>query len=463
MKEGRILISNINEQGHSSAKRKASDKHNVRADPDNPNYVPELTKNNLVFVQGKQFNPEKKKGLFKKITGICDQLKIDFQNDARKNNNDVSISAQKKAELQTRRTKVKSKIKKWSTNEKADDQEQAFWNDLYSSIGIDEINSDEKINELQSFGKSVKRFNDKKKAISELSDFNKLIGTKSTNVNLSIITKEILFKIPDQWNHNIEPLDFLKMTRTINKKFFPDFDPIYEIAHCDEQSPHIHCRLSGRNNKTGKFDIQNQLLNKLRELDKKNRLPENKTYSQLSKKETKLFGEIYQELSIKYFNNLCKKYGYDFKVRKRTPEEIKQNKIDQRERRKKSAEREYNMQNDLAEKNKIANETLNNNKETISIQNIVINDKKEKIEELKKEQTYWEKLTVSTENAFKAAFEYAKNKLMPDLKWFKQEQDFLNSLNKEVGEAVNEQSVEMQPTTEQKNNIRNQNKPRLKM
>ena len=49
---------------------------------------------------------------------------------------------------------------------------------------------------------------------------------------------------------SIKANDFLKISRAINKKFYPDFDPIYETVHMDEQSPHVHVRLSGMNNKT---------------------------------------------------------------------------------------------------------------------------------------------------------------------------------------------------------------------
>ena len=44
-------------------------------------------------------------------------------------------------------------------------------------------------------GKSVKRFNDKKKAISGLDKLNDLLGTSSMNINLSLITKEVVYKV----------------------------------------------------------------------------------------------------------------------------------------------------------------------------------------------------------------------------------------------------------------------------
>lgn len=466
----RLYHNCINEQGHSNNVRESSDIHNLRNAPNMENVINNKTKNNILYINGQKVDPLDTENNFNLVQQTCNNLKKTFQDEARKNDQDVTLSAQRKAELQQDRTKLKHKIKKWSENPKAEQDEKEFFKKLYDNLGNEKLNSEDLITELQGFGKSVKRFNDKRKAISGVDGLNELVGTSSMNINLSLITKEVVYKIPEQWEKEVSAKDFLKITRAINKKFYPDFDPIYETIHNDEQSPHAHIRLSGLNNKTNKFDMQNSLLNRVRAFDKENRLPKDKKYSQLNKEETQLFGEIYQEQVFYLFNKHLKTLKYDFEVVKRTQEEKKDDFKKFKDKKCKIADREYNLQNHLAEKNEVAKEELNNtnekvlsNNEMIEIQNNVINDKKETIEELKKEQTYWEKLTVSTENAFKAAFEYAKNKLMPDLKWFKQEQDFLNSLNKEVGEAVNKQSVEMQPTTEQKNNIRDQNKPRLRM
>lgn len=457
----RLYHNCINEQGHSNNVRESSDIHNLRNAPNMENVINNKTKNNILYINGQKVDPLDTENNFNLVQQTCNDLKKTFQDEARKNDQDVTLSAQKKAELQQDRTKLKHKIKKWSENPKAEQDEKEFFKKLYDNLGNEKLNSEDLITELQSFGKSVKRFNDKRKAISGVDELNELIGTSSMNINLSLITKEVVYKIPEQWEKEVSAKDFLKITRAINKKFYPDFDPIYETIHNDEQSPHAHIRLSGLNNKTNKFDMQNSLLNRVRAFDKENRLPKDKKYSQLNKEETQLFGEIYQEQVFYLFNKHLKTLKYDFEVVKRTQEEKKDDFKKFKDKKYKIADREYNLQNHLAEKNEAAKEELNNtnekvlsNNEMIEIQNNVINEKKENIEELKKEETYWTKLVNKVKKTLDTAFRYAKTNKKPELERYFQQEEEIRSLNESVAKQTRDQAVDYQPNEEQKNNVR---------
>ena len=96
---------------------------------------------------------------------------------------------------------------------------------------------------------------------------------------------------------------------------------IYSTVHTDEQSPHLHARISGKNNITGEFDIQDQLLKRMRELHPK-KLPDEKKYCELSAEEVQKFGKLYQTTVFNRLNQAFQKLGYDdIKAKKRSEEE----------------------------------------------------------------------------------------------------------------------------------------------
>ena len=70
----RFYHSSLNEHGHDRNKSNASDKHNCRFDPNNPNYDPSLTKDNLIYINGEKCNPEDIDDNYKKITEIKKSL-----------------------------------------------------------------------------------------------------------------------------------------------------------------------------------------------------------------------------------------------------------------------------------------------------------------------------------------------------------------------------------------------------
>ena len=461
----RLYHNCINEQGHSPNVRESSNGNNLRNELQMKNVINEKTKNNILYINGQKVDPLNTENNYNLVQETCNDLKKSFQDEARKNDNDVTLSTQRKAKLQTDRTKLKAKLKKWSDSPKADPDEKEFFNNLYNDIGNKELKSDDLISELQGMGKSVKRFNDKKKAISGLDELNNLLGTSSININLSLITKEVVYKVPEQWEKTIKPNDFLIIARMINKKFYPDFDPIYETIHMDEQSPHAHVRLSGMNNKTKQFDMQNTLLKRVRHFDKKNRLPENKKYSQLNKEEVKLFGEIYQEQVFTVFNNCLKKLNYDFKVEKRSPEEKKDDFKKFKDKTKKIADREHNLQNHLSEKNESANKKLNKTNELIFENDEIIEDQKLDIDknnnelklvknEIIEAKTKLQEIKDLFADGLKNAVEYAIDKLPISLQSYIENQRMIDELKIESGNDLHKKAVDIQPDEQQKNKVR---------
>ena len=350
MKNITFYHSCINEHGHTKNKRTKSDKHNLRFEHNIDNVLNENSKNNLLYINNVKVKPTDNANNFNTVQNILNNLKKDFVNSANTNNDNLKLSNTRKTELQTKRTKLKFKIKKWADNDKAEEQEKQFWREIDQKLGDEKLEPQPLIEELQSQGKAVKRFNDKRKALNGLEELNALIGTTSRNTSLKIISKELLYKIPDKNEVNIKSQHWIKITNALHKELYKDFDVIYSTVHTDEQSPHLHARISGKNNKTGEFDIQDQLLNRIRELHPQKL--SDKRYCELSSEEVQKFGKLYQTTVFSLLNVALKKLGYDdIKAKKRSKEEKKNDFEKFKDSKKPIADRQFNMQKQLLEKN----------------------------------------------------------------------------------------------------------------
>lgn len=476
----RLYHYSLNEHNFDGAKAKQSDIHNVLRQDNKNDYVSALTEKNVLVVNGKRLNPVTDRDeALETVRTTIEKIKGDFSKDANSNAEGEFLSNAEKSKLQLARTKFKAKVSKWIDNSKTE-EEKNIWQDLKSKIGNEEINSDEFISQLSDLGKSVKRFNDKKKAILNSSDFNKLLGTSSRNIGLSIITKELVYKIPDKYEKNIDPEDWNKIGSAMQKRFFPDFDIIYKTVHADEKedNAHIHMRLSGRNNQTGKFDIQDQLINRMAKLNKDFPFKDRK-YSSLTQEELVEFGELYQDEVFKSFNNYVEKLNYDFVVVKRTAEEQKNDSEIFLDSKRAIANREYNCQNKMKEENKkldarieVKNIQLENIENDIEHKQVKekkldnsISDKIELSEELdfeiEEKETLLNKINTAIKNTFNSAVQYAKENLPSFLQQYKEEQKQLDDLNIEVGDAIHNSSIEEQPTEQQRQDIKN-SRPKIK-
>lgn len=461
----RFYHSSLNEHGHDRNKSNASDKHNCRFDPNNPNYDPSLTKDNLIYINGKKCNPENIDSNYKKITEIKKSITDEFMKNANINSDSEELENTEKSELQLSRNTAKSKIKKWADDKgnKLTPEEKSFWTNVYNKIGNEKIDSTVLNNELRSLGK-VKRFNDKQKRISELETFNPLVGTKSKNINFSILSKELVFKIPDKYNKNVKPDDWIKVGNGIKKSLYEDFDIIYSAVHCDENpdNPHLHMSLSGKNNKTGLFDIQDSLI---KTLSKNKDYPfKNRKYSSLNKEEIKKHGEFYQDVVFNKMNLYLERLGYDFELTKKTKQERKDENIIYKDQKKSSVNREHNRQNKV----KIEIENANKKLDETKFKNSVLNDEIKKqqlnknildraIEKAKLKLSELNEGIEYAEKCYVSLISFLKDRLKPDLFNFTNNFDRLYKTDKKVAEEIKNETNRI-ADDETKNEIKKHSK-----
>lgn len=233
-------------------------------------------------------------------------------------------------------------------------------------------------------------------------------------------------------------------------------------VHMDEngENPHIHSKLSGKNNKTGKFDIQTQLLKKIKELHPDCPIKKNK-YSELNEDELIQFGEFYQAEIFKSFNQALKKLNYDFQVVRRTAEEQENDKEIFFKNNRKSSDREYNLQNKLANENKkiadintdlsFENQVLKNDNEELAEEKEGL---KEEVKELIEQRTIAQKALHFANSALDKALNYAKTFFKQDVEAYHAEQKQLDEISKAIGNSVNDIATDIQPSQEQKNEVR---------
>lgn len=452
----------INEHQFDTAKAEKSDLHNHRFKLDPADYNPDMTKDNLVYIQGEKVNPENAEENYNSVRQIVDEIKKDFINSANTNLEDEKLSNKEKSQLQTDRTYLRSKIKKWSENPKAEQDEKAFWEKLNNDLGNEKLNGQDLIQELQQFGKSVKRFNDKRRAIEGIDSFNKLLGTTSKNIGLSVVSKELVYKIPDKYNKEITAEHWVKISNAMNKRFFPNFDPIYQAVHMDEngENPHIHTRLSGKNSKSGKFDIQDQLINRLSKINPD--FPyKGRKYSSLNEDEIVIFGELYQDEVFKSFNKYLNKLNYDFNVKKKTKNERALESEKFLDSHRPIAQREHNRQNKLKEENQqlICNKKeLKNEVDDLQLDKNKLESEVsilQKIKDsLKIDIPILEKAKKSVYSAIDSALKFSKTNLQPEAERYHEEQKVIRDINEDISKAVEKQALAFQPNDEQKRKIK---------
>lgn len=341
MKIARLFCRSANVYGFNKTKT-GFDKHNLRLDelkPEEQNYQPELTKNNLIQKNGKAVDPTQ-------FEELLNSVEMD-QNEKMKLVKG-GASPDTASELAVERKKTKYKVKQWIDKLNDSPEEQAFFERLHSKIGVEPINAAEELAELDAIPGKTKRFNDKKRAIKTLEKTNKLLDmTENGSLSLKVTSSEKVFKIPDKHNINVKPEHWLNIANQFHKKFYSNFDQYYSVVHMDEnpENPHVHHRFSGFNNETKKFDLPDHELNMIRRLAKKPDLFDGKKWSKLNEDEIKQFGEMYQTVVFKWTNNALKKYGYDVEVKKRTKQEIE--KDNHTYSNKKIRDRKYNGVNKL--------------------------------------------------------------------------------------------------------------------
>lgn len=353
MKKNTLYISTNRTSFHKSKVAEAGDKHNLRLDKNNPNFDPDLVKNNIFLcerqgeIQSVKPTDNNLNGLMKYQTKILAQEEKKYNEAIREND---TLSNEEKKKLSKERSKLKTSLNKWIDNPKTHSIEKEIFkksiSDLVNNMGCGEtlLREFEQIENIK-----ISRRNDKIKALSKLGDFKELEKSKNRNYGLKIKSTEFVFKIPDQNNINISAKDWEKIGKHFLKNNFPDNKLLYCAIHADENpnNTHMHIRISGFNNQSNDFDFPEQEMKIVKKHLYENGLEDiynGRKWNQLSNEEHKKHGEIFQNYLFEKQNDYLKKLGYFSNFEKRTPEEIAEanHKYQQKIS---STKREHNRQN----------------------------------------------------------------------------------------------------------------------
>ena len=168
----------------------------------------------------------------------------------------------------------------------------------------------------------VKRVNDKKKAIGNyIKLHNEIIAAGNNSLHKSkTVVQECFFKFPTRNNINeIKPVDYLRIIHDFHKKHLPEYEIKTCVFHGDEvlsQSQinagvHPHIFISGKNSKTGQYDLVQAQLDLVNRYLKSKGEPaiENSSF-----KASQKIGETYQRLVYGYVNKRLKEFGYNIEA-----------------------------------------------------------------------------------------------------------------------------------------------------
>ncbi|MDD1134400.1 hypothetical protein [Pseudomonas shahriarae] len=168
----------------------------------------------------------------------------------------------------------------------------------------------------------VKRASDKKKAIGTYIELhNEIIALGNNSLHKSkTVVQECFFKFPTRNNINeVRPVDYLRIIHDFHKKHLPEYDIKTCVFHGDEvlsQSQintgvHPHIFISGKNSKTGQYDLVQA------QLDLVNRYLKSKGEQAIensSFKASQKIGETYQRIVYGYVNKRLKEFGYNIEA-----------------------------------------------------------------------------------------------------------------------------------------------------
>lgn len=356
-KDNNTLYNNsMRTQNHEMPKSNKADEHNLRLDPENPNYDPELEKNNVYLCELKlgEIKPipnNQTQKLKERVNKIVEKEKQLFYKDCDADCGKMSQATRDKKI--TERSNLKNKFKKWIANEKTPEKEKQILQDCLNILDNKEQGTDKQLNQFRQLTDKVLRRNDKIKAISRVKDFNNIADLKNRNLSKKIITNEIVFKIPDKNNISVSAEHWEVLTKHFKNKYFPNNRMLFAAIHADENPDnlHVHLKLSGYNYKTKNYDIPDHeielLKNHLKNTDKPYPI-KNKKWAEYNSIECKQHGKLYQDFIFEKMNMYLSKMGYDVDFKKRTAAQILEDDHDY-QKTLKSTNREHNRQNKLNE------------------------------------------------------------------------------------------------------------------
>ena len=345
----RLYANQLRKNNNNFRVHDASDEHNLRLNPDNPNYDPALSHLNYYQI----FNPE---------TGQLEEVEkptIEHLERLRQYQKDLfnsafqTSSASSNQKHRNEKNNSRKALQGWIDGAKTTDEEKEFFKMVLDGIEAGQGFENDLIEQFKSItdGVKVSRFNDK---IRRLKAISKLDLEKPDQRKRRLTTQqtELLFKATDDQGITFTNDEMKKMLK-LWQSYFPDYQVLYFSIHHDENpdNPHPHFVVSNYNNKTKQFDLvqkeQEVMARYYRKKYKTDELPWCliKPHSQLSEKQQSELGSIKQDF---YFDLVNAATGHKYNFTKRTPEEVAEANH-QYEKTKPIVRREHNRQRKLQE------------------------------------------------------------------------------------------------------------------
>ena len=177
----------------------------------------------------------------------------------------------------------------------------------------------------------------------------------------ALYLQEGLFKIPHQWGIGTDILakeSYITVVKDFLSSHFSDYPIEMIVCHHDERlleedtGGHSHYFLSGRNSKTGDYDLHKTQIKTVNDYIKKygdtdDRLPED---AKLNRKQAQVFGEYFQRMFYDYINeNLLMPKGIVAEFAPETERQSQERKMINRESKLPKRQRSHNMKSREAE------------------------------------------------------------------------------------------------------------------
>lgn len=316
----------------------------------------QLSKHNRIVYQGKiisldSLSIDERKAIVNDIVSSV-SADINARQDITKFKNDRSKYA----------SKLKTLVKKDNEPEKLKTLIQSVLNDS-SAIDLAIVDRLD--------GMSLKRVNDKKSALTNYIELhNKIVNSADDLAHKKkTVIQESFFKFPSRNNiSEVKPEDYLRIIHSFHSQYLPDYEIKACVFHGDEvlskddmkNGVHPHIFISGKNSKTGQYDLVNAQLQVVNKHLKNTDRPalENNSFQSAQK-----IGEAYQELVYQFVNKKLKEYGYSIEaaVSEKTIEHKQKIANIKKEQNKAKVSRSYNLLNhtlDEITKAKIEKEKL---------------------------------------------------------------------------------------------------------
>ena len=291
------------------------------------------------------------------------------------------------------RSKYASKLKTLAKKDNEPDELKALIQSVLDESGAIDLSIVNTLDEM-----SLKRVNDKKSALTNYIELhNKIVNSADDLAHKKkTVIQESFFKFPSRNNiSEVKPEEYLKIIHSFHRHYLPDYEVKACVFHGDEvlskdemkNGVHPHIFISGKNSKTGQYDLVNAQLQVVNQHLKNTGRPalENNSFQSAQK-----IGEAYQELVYQFVNKKLKEYGYSIEaaVSEKTIEHKQKIENIRKEQNKAKVSRSYNLLNHtLDEINKAETE-----KERLEYAN------KRKAEELKAEKRRFECMMAKIED-----------------------------------------------------------------